>query len=735
MTDEMCPTLEQSPAPEFNYFIQMVPCVDQSSGRKSVYRNLREDVKLPPILLDDIRDSDTHLNVKEITRLISAGMKDTWLLTGEAFGEPYWAAGFRYEQTWTRQGTHRGRLVATVPLGLQPASRKISIKTWETRQRKATDTDLMESIRTTEIIGNQRISVSAQKQILQEQSAQYNPTATVNNISIPVKGLANVGAGGKLGISATFGNLNRDTVTRGLEFIKDTTLKAVESLKSARTIVIEEETTSGSETTTTEELANPNRVNTLSYLYYELEEKYLVEVAPISVDLYLHIPLPVDHIISKQWLLVNECLVRPYVDCAELELGFDAARKLVAIEKLAVLEDAAATIADGPATPNDVDDDLKAVISAIETAISSFKQLKNASLTKASFGRWLYWQTLMQFSQIIADAYESLTIYWNSLDQNEKTRSAVVEAVTTFKQDIGNIGNAFLAVNVAVNVIMGVGGVIAYGPFIPFIYLMAQAADSVGADFVPDDANLERKSELMIIIMESLLRTESKSLQLDIPLTGDADGDTEIDFDAIAIERERLIEQRRIEIAQAETAFEALQTHIRERKYFFHQIIWSHHDNSWIEYQLMLRQIPPQLFELRFASFEGEYGALRLVNLSLAEQMGFDGNTLIKWQEELAEINRGGKVSYTTYAPAPGVIVEPMIGSCTGGDPFVETHRGLDVKRAEAEVRKLEAEADLAEKEVERLTARLAENLLDDPTPYDGVDRVTIHPPTDDPGD
>jgi hypothetical protein len=436
-------------------------------------------------------------------------------------------------------------------------------------------------------------------------------------------------------------------------------------------------------------------------------------------------------VIAAEWLLVHECLIRQLIDCPSLEQGFDAARQLVALDKLEALETAAAIVVPAPASADGADEGLKTVIAAVEQALEAYESLRSANLAKLSFGRWVYWRALLTFSEIIADAFESLKAEWDQLGTDDRTRSAVAAAITRFEQNIGNVDNAFLPVNVAVNALVTAGTAVAYGPFALFILPMALAADSVGADILPDDANLERKSELMILQMKAILRTEAATAELALPATPTAGDDEETQADMAAVERERLLEQRRLDRAEAQTKFEALQAYVRERKLFFHQVIWSHHDNSWIESKLRERSIPPQLFELRFAAFEGHCGALRLINLALAQQMGFDFQSLRRWQHELAELSPDATEVYETFAPAPGVVVEPLIGKCAGGDSFVEAHRALDVERATAEVRKLKAEAELAEKEVARLSARLERDMLDDPTPNEGSGTVVVRPPED----
>ena len=279
-----------------NYFLQFMPCVDQGSRRKIIFGATNQTAKIAGLVGSptiDWNNRDSKELESELENLLHSMVQNPWLYTGEPVKEPSWCMGVRYTQTWERKAVHRGRLVATVPLGLYPATRKISVKTWETRTRKTTSTDQLESSRTTEIIGNERLSVAAQKQILSEQSATYKPSATVNNVTIPVKGMSSVGAGGQLGISGAIGDLDRDAITRGRDFIVEATVNAVESIKSARTVVVEDESTVGFESTSAEELSNPNRTNTLTYLYYELEEEYRVSVEPTSLDLYLQIPLTV----------------------------------------------------------------------------------------------------------------------------------------------------------------------------------------------------------------------------------------------------------------------------------------------------------------------------------------------------------------------------------------------------------------------------------------------------------
>ena len=68
-----------------------------------------------------------------------------------------------YQQTWKRISQHRGRLLGSAPLGLYPATREITVRSWEKRFAKRTLSEALEEARTLEIGATDRWSLAAKK--------------------------------------------------------------------------------------------------------------------------------------------------------------------------------------------------------------------------------------------------------------------------------------------------------------------------------------------------------------------------------------------------------------------------------------------------------------------------------------------------------------------------------------------------------------------------------------------
>jgi hypothetical protein len=740
-----CADIDPVDVVDVAYFIQMIACTDKSGMRQAILRNGKsrsaKSAAATPLkhsfgktLLGTKgaqggKGAAARVLTPALARNLGSSLlsfqREPWVFTGLALGSCYWSLGLQYRQTWARTATRRGNLVASVPLGLFPATRELSVRTWETTRTRNTTTDMVESARNTEIGGGEKFSASVKKQLIHETNSTYNPSATINNISIPTQDGATVGLNGSLGISGTFNSLDRSTVDAGSDFIGEATLKAVESLKTARTVSVETSTEGGFDTTSRETLANPNRANTLTYLYYEIVEQIDVTTRAEGVDLYLHIPLPMDHVITPEWLVTNECLVRPLVRCERLAEGFEAARKLLTLNRLAAGRDAAAALEAKNKTPPAVDKDLGTVAKRIEQVVSAYRKLSGASNTGRFIGGWIYWELVKAVSERLADAFDRLEARWGSADFSKTSRTDVVGAIDAFESDVGDLDFEFGKVNAAVNMFL-VGGAIAanavpfgilpYGAVLAVVY----ACDALGLDLAPDDGGLERRAEEMVNARHALLRqvVEAPPAATGAPAT-EADPALEAEKLAQRLRAEQEIGER----AEAEIAFEALQRYIRERRHFFHRAIWSAYDHGWIAERLRQLGLPPGMFDLRFASFEGEYGAVRLVNSALAKTFDIQLDSLDAVRKSIANLQP--RVDQVTV-PTSGLIVEPYLGRCQGADEFVSEHRAIDIARAGAERDRLKAEASSAQSEADRLAKRIAAGDLSDPRPFAHVTALTL---------
>jgi hypothetical protein len=252
------------------------------------------------------------------------------------------------------------------------------------------------------------------------------------------------------------------------------------------------------------------------------------------------------------------------------------------------------------------------------------------------------------------------------------------------------------------------------------------ACEAAGIDMMPDDTGLERRAEEMINARQALLGVVVPTLPAapgGAVAGAAAAPETQLEAERIA-ERMRA-KQELAERAEMETALEALRRHIRERRHFFHRAIWSTYDHSWIAERLRQLGLPPALFDLRFHAFEGESGAVRLVNEKLAAKLGFDFASLARWKKVAEVVAQQPKVISIT-APAPGLVVEPYLGDCVGADVFVSEHRKIDLDRAAADLDKAKADADYAKAEADRVKRRVAAGNLSDPRPFMNVTTVEL---------
>lgn len=445
-------------------------------------------------------------------------LRNLWSSHGLRVHECSWALGIEYQQTWKRISQHRGRLLGSAPLGLYPATREITVHSWEKRFAKRTLNEALEEARTLEIGATDRWSLAAKKQFVTQSNSTFNPAATLNSVTIPAGSTA-VTLGGNLGISGTLTTGTANTLERGSEFITENTAKAIDSIKTTRATTIEESTEVGEERTGTETLANPNRCNTLTYCFYEVIEHCEIVSRPVDVDLFLFVPLPYQEKITLDWLLANECALRPLVPCEPLQQGFDAARKLrtaelVRQQRLENLEDAGA--ATGATTPAR-DTALEAVVTAVDRLLDTYEKLSGAQQSQRGVGSWLYWELIKLVAVNIADSLALLHERWANVDKAK--RSDVSDAVEDFRGKIGDVNAEFLKVNAAVAVCEAAAAGLGLSivpplswPVVAAIGAILAALDSLGLDLLPDDRGLQNKIKRVFTKMEGHWRRQSRRI-------------------------------------------------------------------------------------------------------------------------------------------------------------------------------------------------------------------------------
>jgi len=243
---------------------------------------------------------------------------------------------------------------------------------------------------------------------------------------------------------------------------------------------------------------------------------------------------------------------------------------------------------------------------------------------------------------------------------------------------------------------------------------LAVLLESLNIDAVPDDEGLEKA------VRAAQKALDAYQLASGVPAAA-APAATGGGFDPqlrASLMREQLMSQK----IEAQIEYDRLHGHVTGEFYKYHHAIWAGWSASRIAQEVQGAHIDPAFVEHRFYGFDQDRGLLRVVDMDRVHASG------VKWDELLRDIKRAGlkPKSRTLRLPAPGAWGEAVHGSCDALDWFVARHRDIDIAIREAYLKSQQAMADQRVAEADRLKARVAAGLLDDPTPYGRADRLEL---------
>lgn len=237
-----------------------------------------------------------------------------------------WAVGLQFEQQWRHQGSLRGRLVKSIPL--TPGEQlEISVKTWDKRTRRESENLTLERQFSNEVTRSQNWSVATKGVMTNVSSASVTPTGGLNgNVALPIEQIKAT-VGGNLGLTGNLANSLTNVADLAVNLATSQTAKAIDSLKSSRINTVETFSEFGSESATKQTIANSNRCHTVTYLYFDVVDRFQISARLSDTDLYLLIPLDLPKI-TREWILCNECFLRRALICDTYAPGFAAAKQL-----------------------------------------------------------------------------------------------------------------------------------------------------------------------------------------------------------------------------------------------------------------------------------------------------------------------------------------------------------------------------------------------------------------------
>ena len=352
-------------------------------------------------------------------------------------------------------------------------------------------------------------------------------------------------------------------------------------------------------------------------------------------------------------------------------------------------------------------------------------------------GSFLYWEILrimapeLELALATLDARYSLV---ESMPEGAQRNRALVEAVATFINQVGDLQQAFDKVNMVASILStgGIAALVALALPIPAVTLTAATAailttplvmsllavvlffvDETGMlDVLPDDEGME---QTMMSLYGHYLSMAQYVGEVAV-LGANATLEERAQYESML--RQRRDEQRHY--AKLRVEYERLRCHIKENIEYYAQSVWSTMTEAQITTLLSQNDIPLHSTQHTWSGFKGRYGILRITDDEAL--LGIDkGWEQLRRREGINKLfqRKQGPTPEVVTMPTGGMIVEPVLGECSGCEDFIREHRKLDIKMKEAEVLQAQLEA-------ERLQKRLNSELLGDPTPYEGAASVSV---------
>jgi hypothetical protein len=243
---------------------------------------------------------------------------------------------------------------------------------------------------------------------------------------------------------------------------------------------------------------------------------------------------------------------------------------------------------------------------------------------------------------------------------------------------------------------------------------LAVLLETLNIDAVPDDEGLEKAVRAATKALDAYQLAGGSPVSV-APSASGSGFDPQL---RASLMREQLMSQK----IEAQIEFDRLHDHVTEEFYKYHHAIWAGWSASRIAQEVQKAHIDPSFVEHRFYGFDQDRGFLRVVDIDRVQSSG------VKWDEFLQNLKHADLKprSRTMRLPAPGAWGDAVHGDCNALDSFVSRHRDIDLAIREAYLKSQQAVADQRAAEADRMKARVAAGVLDDPIPYGRADRLEL---------
>ena len=205
-----------------------------------------------------------------------------------------------YRQHWRPQSYQVGNLVSTIPLAPQEI-RKYTTRTVVKKTRNVKEIDSATHTDKTEISQTARTDDEIVKKARNQSNFKLNAAESFGSDET-----YKVSAGQQMGQDQAV-----ESSQAKREF-HESVLKSAQEYRNEHRLEISTEETSEDETTSYREIRNPNDELTVTYLFYELQRRYLVDEALHKVTPVILVAntVPAPHEVDQSWLLRHDWILR-----------------------------------------------------------------------------------------------------------------------------------------------------------------------------------------------------------------------------------------------------------------------------------------------------------------------------------------------------------------------------------------------------------------------------------------
>jgi len=271
--------------------------------RKDVFTHIANQLNGMTIATGGTTQTDTPLDFPEITTLlqkIDGMLKERYRFDVFAPASINYGLLLNYRQQWQPQSYQVGNLVSTIPLAPQEI-RKYTTKTVVKKTRNVKE--ISESLRTGKHEADEtgRVDAEIVTRAKNDTNFKYNASGSYGNDAM-FKVQAGVEGGNDQAV---------DSAQTKREF-HEAVLKSVQEYRNERRMEVSTEEIREDESTSYREIRNPNDELTVTYLFYELQRRFLVDES-----LYRATPVvlvanevPAPHEVDQAWILRHDWIIK-----------------------------------------------------------------------------------------------------------------------------------------------------------------------------------------------------------------------------------------------------------------------------------------------------------------------------------------------------------------------------------------------------------------------------------------